>query len=162
MEYTKIFEIHPGIKNGMSIFIICLIFVSFMPSLVEAKSADEWYNEGLALYLSGNYAEAIKAYDEALKINPQYAEAWTFKGIVLSELGRNDEANKAFDEALKINPRIAEAWFNKGIALKKLGINDEANKAFDEASKLEKSPGFEIIFAIAGLIMIAHLMRRRG
>jgi tetratricopeptide (TPR) repeat protein len=61
---------------------------------------------------------------------------------------------------LKINPQYANAWY-KGNALKNLGRNDEANKTFDEALKLQKATGFEIIFAIAGLIMITHLMRRK-
>ena len=105
-----------------------LIFFLFIPLLVEAKTADEWLNEGNQLGQAGNYAEAIKAFDEALKINIQFAEAWN----------------------------------NKGIALNNLGRNDEAIKALDEASKLQKALGFEIIFAIAGLVIIARLLNRKG
>ena len=43
---------------------------------------------------AGRYEEAIKAYDEALKINPQDADAWTNKGNALSNLGRKEEAIK--------------------------------------------------------------------
>jgi len=62
---------------------------------------------------------------------------------------------------LKINPQDALSWKNKGTALESLGRTDEANKAFDEASNLQKAPGFEIIFAILGLIMITHLFKRK-
>ena len=54
-----------------------------MPPLVEAKTADEWVNEGIELGQAGKYAEAIKSYDEALKINLQYADAWNNKGVAL-------------------------------------------------------------------------------
>jgi len=94
-----------------------------------------------------------------LKIDPQFAQAWFNKGSALSILSRYDEAIKAYDEGLKINPQNAMAWNNKGSALKSLGRTDEANKAFDEASKLQKAPGFEIIFAIIGFVIIAQLMR---
>ncbi|KPQ43625.1 MAG: Tetratricopeptide repeat protein [Candidatus Methanoperedens nitroreducens] len=56
---------------------------------------------------------------------------------------------------------MADAWYNKGTSLKNLGRIEEANKAFDKASKLQKAPGFEIIFAIAGLVMITHLLKRK-
>ncbi len=62
---------------------------------------------------------------------------------------------------MKINPQDADAWNYKGIALKNLGENKEVNKTFDEASKLQKAPGFEIIFAIAGLVIIAHFIKKR-
>lgn len=62
---------------------------------------------------------------------------------------------------MKIDPQDAGAWQGKGDVLSKLGRTDEANKAYDEASKLQKAPGFEIIFAIAGLVIIAHSLRRQ-
>ena len=67
---------------------------------------------------------------------------------------------KASDEALKIDPQFAQALFNKGNALVALGRTDEANKVFEEASKLQKSPGFEIIFAVAGLFIITQLLKK--
>ncbi|MCX9085672.1 MAG: tetratricopeptide repeat protein [Candidatus Methanoperedens sp.] len=130
MKYTKIFDSQEGLKaNRLHIFILCFIFIpfSFMLPFVEAKTADEWYNEGNDLGRSGKYAEAINAYDETLKINPQDAYALNNKGIVLKNLGRNDVANKVFDKA----------------------------------SQLQKSPGFEIIFAIVGLLTIVYFLRRK-
>ena len=59
-----------------------------MPQIVEAKTVDEWVTEGIELGQAGKYAEAIKSYDEALKINPQYAQAWNNKGVALKNLGK--------------------------------------------------------------------------
>jgi len=83
------------------------------------------------------YEDAIKCYDEALKINPEDAFAWNNKGIALDNLGRYDEAIACYDEALKINPEDAFAWYNKGIALKRLERFDEAIKCYDEALKID-------------------------
>ncbi len=63
------------IKWQICIFII--LFISFMPSLVMAKTSFDWFNEGVGLEKVGNYEEVIKAFDEALNINPQYADAWS-------------------------------------------------------------------------------------
>ncbi|PWB51934.1 MAG: hypothetical protein C3F06_09750, partial [Candidatus Methanoperedenaceae archaeon] len=114
----------------INIFIICFILFFFILSLAEAKTADEWYNEGVYLGQSGKFNEAIIAYDEALKINPQYADAWYNKGIALCKLKKYEEAIKAYDEALKINPQYADPWNNKGIALTKLKRYEEAIKAY--------------------------------
>ena len=42
-----------------------------------------WNNKGIALYGQGKYDEAIKAYDEAIRLDPNYAMAWNNKGIAL-------------------------------------------------------------------------------
>jgi len=137
MEYTKIFKPHDRLmKNWINISTLFLIYFIITISLVEAKTAAEWYNEGVDLGQLGKYEEAIKAYDEALKINPQLVEAWNNKGAALSDIGRNDDAIKAIDQALKINPQYAGAWYNKGGALYDLGRNQEAIKAYDQALKI--------------------------
>ena len=74
--------------------------------------------------------EAIKACDEAIRLDPKYALAWNNNGKALGNQGRLDEAIKAFDEAIRLDPNYAGAWNNKGMALKLLGRSTEANAAF--------------------------------
>ena len=52
-------------------FIICFPFILFIPFLAEAKTADEWFNEGIEFGQAGEHVETIKAYDEGLKVDPQ-------------------------------------------------------------------------------------------
>ena len=40
----------------------------------------------------GKYDEAIKAYDAAIKLDPNYAAAWNDKGIALDESGKYEDA----------------------------------------------------------------------
>jgi tetratricopeptide (TPR) repeat protein len=75
-----------------------------------------WWISLFSLCLSATLATlAIRAYDEAIRINPEYAGAYYNKGNALSDLGRKDEAIRAYDEAIRINPEYAEVWFNKGL-----------------------------------------------
>ncbi len=104
----------------------------------DLELARVWLNKGVALDDLGKYDEAIEAYDEAIRLNPNYAKAWFNKGLSLDDLGKYDEAAKAYDEAIRLDPNNAtKPWFNKGLALDELGEYDEAVKAYDEAIRLD-------------------------
>jgi len=47
----------------------------------------------------GRFEQAISAYDNATKIDPQYSDAWNNKGVALKALNRNSEADEAFAKA---------------------------------------------------------------
>ena len=105
----------------------------------EARAA-EWVNEGNAL-ISSRYEEAIKAFDKATEINPQYDIAWYEKGIALANSGRYWKAVDAFDKAIEINPQYDIAWYEKGKALANaaydVGGYEEAIKAYDKAIEID-------------------------
>ena len=65
--------------------------------------------------------EAIKVFDETIKIDPNDAEAWFYKGMALIHSAKQMEAYRAFIEATEINPGYADAWFQKGVILAKTG-----------------------------------------
>jgi tetratricopeptide (TPR) repeat protein len=63
----------------------------------ETAYADFWL--GNILYSQDKYDEAVKAYDEAIRLNPQFAMAWNNKGVALKSLGRTAEANAVIAKA---------------------------------------------------------------
>jgi len=60
-------------------------------------------------------ADAIKCYDEVIKLNGENDEAWTNKGNALRALDKVDEALKCFERALEVNPDNIEAKNGKAI-----------------------------------------------
>jgi tetratricopeptide (TPR) repeat protein len=96
--------------------------------------------EGLNQYGSGNYTEAIKYYDKALAIKPNYVAALNNKGLALSGLGNYTGAIKYYDKALAKNPDYVEGLNNKGLALYALGNYTGAIKYYDKA--LAKNPNY--------------------
>lgn len=101
------------------------------------KDAEGWYAKGYNLARLGKYNEAIKAYDEAISLDPEYVNAWYAKGNNLNNLGRYNEAIEAYDGAIRLDPKYENAWYGKGVNLKKLERYDEAIKAYDEAIRLD-------------------------
>lgn len=65
--------------------------------LEQAESADDWYNRGNALARSGQLAEAISAYDEALKLNPKDQDALANKHLVEDALEQQQQQSSSED-----------------------------------------------------------------
>jgi tetratricopeptide (TPR) repeat protein len=64
-----------------------------------------WSNYGAALYYSKQYDEAVHAFEEENKINPEWAEAWQYKGRALEKCNRGDEAKIAFKRATELRAK---------------------------------------------------------
>ena len=86
--------------------------VGFNLLTAVARTAEWDYGLGNALPDSGELAEAIEQYEQAVRIKPDYAEAHNHLGVALMMLGRNHEAVAHYQQALRINPNFAEARKN--------------------------------------------------
>jgi tetratricopeptide (TPR) repeat protein len=73
-----------------------------LEDLLIEDMGDAWNNEGRMLYDLGKYDDAIRAYNKAIKIKPQYEAAWNNKGIALEALGKTTEANAAYAKAKEL------------------------------------------------------------
>ena len=80
--------------------------------------------------------EAIAAYDDAIRLNPNYAEAYNNRGVAKDALGQHDGAIADFDEAIRLKSDFAEAYNNRGAAKNALGRHNAAIANCDEAIRL--------------------------
>jgi TolB-like protein/cytochrome c-type biogenesis protein CcmH/NrfG len=80
-------------------------------------------------------AEALRASEEALRLEPELAEARLARANVLSLLGRNEEADRDFRRAMDLNPGWGDACYFYGRALFQAGRFDEAVAAYEEAAR---------------------------
>src|ERR1044072_375742 len=89
-----------------------------------------WYYLGLAFTRDGQFKEACKAFEAALKAQPNFASARA--GLAFSLLLRN-QLKEALDEgqrALAINPGLADAYYIVGVVQLRSG---ETQKALENA-----------------------------
>lgn len=105
---------------------------------------------------SGKYDEAVSAFDEIIRSNPQDPFAWIYKGVALCALDKNDDALIAYDEAIRQNPRYEYLfWIYKANILKNLFRYDEALEAYDEAIGLNPQVEFApLLHALNGRVSV--------
>jgi len=65
--------------------------------------AKVWNNKGSLLGELGKLEEAIRCFDEAVKIDPQDISSLYNKGFILHKLGKQKEALKYFNQVLEID-----------------------------------------------------------
>ena len=97
-------------------------------------------NEALLFNISGacfaglrQLGNAVKSYEKALTIKPDYAEVHYNLGVTLQELGQLNAAVKSYEQALAIKPDYAIACNNLGFTLQELGQLNAAVKSYEQA-----------------------------
>jgi tetratricopeptide (TPR) repeat protein len=98
-------------------------------------------NLGTTLLNQGRTGEAIRQYQETIRLNPDIADAHDNLGTAFSNQGQTDQAISQFQEAIRLKPDGAEAYFNLGNALINKGQTDEAISQFQEAIRLKPDFG---------------------
>jgi len=81
------------------------------------ENAQAWIQLGHQYFDANLAAEAIDAYETALKIDPQNANVWTDLGVMYRRSDDPQKAVAAFDRAMKIDASHEISRFNKGLVL---------------------------------------------
>jgi protein O-GlcNAc transferase len=83
-----------------------------------------------------NHAAALRAFDAALRVQPNDAPTWIKRASTLVELGRYDDAVASHQQAIALHPDDPEIHFTFGIMLQHLNEFDGAITAFQRAIAL--------------------------
>ena len=94
------------------------------------------YKYGMKLLEQGRLKDAIVAFDEAIRLDPQHAMAYGKRGGTYSGLGQPERAIQDFDEAIRLNPKHGGTYIARMIAYTRLGKDEEAHQDFERAVRL--------------------------
>ena len=101
---------------------------------VEAR-----YNLGVAYHESSRYIDAVRCYEEVLKLEPQHINALNNLGLVYSILGERNRAVEAFQHVLELDKDNIKARINLGNVYLSTKDLVEAEKIYRSAISLDES-----------------------
>ena len=129
---------------------------SFLEALNLGRQTPSLYAKyGQVLSVLGNKAEAVMAYDTALRANPSDAITHYNRGIALADLGDLSEALAAFREANRYAPKLMAPHLNAAAILlhrnelaaareeiaRVLEVDRKQEDALRLLQRMEKGPG---------------------
>jgi len=86
---------------------------------------------------NGERTKALDAFNDALRLNPQFVQAYVARGKLYAEMGQYESALVDLDFALRLQPTHAEAFAYRGFANLSLGKFQEAMPDLDTALRID-------------------------
>ncbi|MBR8827456.1 MAG: tetratricopeptide repeat protein [Gomphosphaeria aponina SAG 52.96 = DSM 107014] len=108
----------------------------------QLKVEENYYYQGVSKCDGKDYEGAIRDFNQAIALNPNWAEAYYYRGISLYCLKQYEEALADYDLALLLNNNWAEAYNNRGNTYYKLWEYEKAIADYNQALTL--NPNLEI------------------
>ena len=115
------------------------------PAAAEAQRA---FDEGTRYMKAKQYAEAVAAFQRAVKVRPDFAEAHSNLGYSLRNTGKIDQAIAAYREAIRLKPDLAEAREYLGVAYLLKGDRQAAMDQYRVLQRLNPKVAAELLAEI--------------
>lgn len=123
----------------MSISVCCTALL-LTAGLAAAQDVKTYVDRGMENCQSGRYDQALKDFNDALKLKPKDPALITYRGVAYYAKGQNDLAMKDFNQALEIDPKFGKAYYQRGMIYEN---QQKYNQAAEELKKA-KSLGYGV------------------
>jgi tetratricopeptide (TPR) repeat protein len=104
-------------------------------------SAKEFVDRGIAASGRKDFQEAMRQFDEALRIDPQYALAYEERGNAKYWLDDSRGAIADYDDAVRLDPKFVNTYVNRGRVKGLLGDHRGALADLNDALRLDPKKG---------------------
>jgi tetratricopeptide (TPR) repeat protein len=111
---------------------------SLMRSDTTGKQAQPYYLRGVYYANTGNVAQALNYYNQAIAHDYNFYDAYMDKGALLYERKRFEEALEVFQLVNRITPTYAGSYYWAGRCHEAMGNRGEAKLAYQRAYGLDK------------------------
>ena len=101
------------------------------------ERAEYYLQWGDALRNAGRFLEALPAYEEAVRLEPESTSALERLALCLSNLNQLPRAESILKQVLEHTPKVAPAWIQLGLVELQEGKTPDAIVAFEKAMQLD-------------------------
>ena len=108
------------------------------PPKPKTPDKNEYYSRGLTFFDESQYKESIKAFKNAIGIDPEFKEAHFYLGFIYIKQKKHTEAIKAFGEAIRIDPNFKQAYYNLSLVYLELNDRGKAREAVRSALRIDE------------------------
>ena len=112
-------------------------------------TAEDFLNRGWNEYEKDDIQGAIKNYNQAIELKPDYSSAYYNRGIVYVELGEYQSAIKDYTQAIKIAPNNAHFHYSRGLAY--FDLKEYQKAIADYTQAIEMNSNYAYIYYSRGL-----------
>ena len=108
---------------------------------VNELDAVDWFKKGYALrYRDKKNQEAMKAFDKAIEIDPNFARAYAGRATIYNEWEQHQQALRESEQAIKLDPNLAWGFNTRGWA--HIGLLNYKNAIEDLNKAIELDPNY--------------------
>jgi Flp pilus assembly protein TadD len=109
------------------------------PAAKQERPAIGAYNEGVELMKEKQLAQAQTKFEQAVKLDPNFAEAYNNLAFTLRKQGAaNYQKSLAYyDKAIQLKPKLAEAYMYRGVLYTQMGRKADAQADLATLKKLD-------------------------
>lgn len=95
-----------------------------------------WNDQGVKKLSQRDYKAALRAFNQAIRLDAKLAEAYFGRGITYAALRQRRAAFQDYNRAIKLDTTLAEAYFNRADEYAAMGKSKQAIADFDKAAQL--------------------------
>jgi tetratricopeptide (TPR) repeat protein len=113
--------------------------VSEPPAAKQESPAIVAYNQGVDLMKAKRFAQAQADFEQAVKLDPNFAEAYNNLAFVLRKQGaaNNQKSLAYYNKAIQLKPKLAEAYMYRGVLYSQMGRKGDAQADLATLKKLD-------------------------
>jgi tetratricopeptide (TPR) repeat protein len=146
-----------SLRSGV---LVCFVVLAFTTRSISQKGTDrtpQLYEEARLEEQAGHTDEAIKKYEEIVRLNPTQAYAYNNLGRLYHQRGRLHDAIKPLKRACELNPKLEPPHALLGFVLFQLDDFAGARREFKTASQLDPSDLNVKLFLARSLVELQDL-----
>jgi Flp pilus assembly protein TadD len=109
------------------------------PAAKQESPAVSAYNQGVELMKNKRFAQAQSKFEQAVKLDPNFAEAYNNLAFTLRKQGSaNYQKSLAYyNKAIQLKPKLAEAYMYRGVLYTQMGRKADAQADLVLLKKLD-------------------------